>query len=196
MLFMSASSLASDTSSSLLARIRDQDPDAWIQIVEWIGPFILRWCRRANLQAADCDEVSQQVLINVWRQLGAFHKDRPGDSFRGWVYIITRNCVRDLLARRRGAPGPLPAGLAAEADPAEADDLQKRALRLLIRGAIAKYANDRGFKAFYRTAVDGLTAQQAAQELGLSADVVRQHKSRWIKRLRDRLHEQFGGLLG
>ena len=44
-------------------------------------------------------------------------------------------------------------------------------------------------------AVDGLSSVEAGKELGLGADVVRQHKCRWIKRLRDRLREQFGELL-
>jgi DNA-directed RNA polymerase specialized sigma24 family protein len=85
--------------------------------------------------------------------------------------------------------------LPAEADPAEAQDLKRRALHLLIQDIIAPHINDPGFKAFYRTAVDGLSAVQAAQELGASADMVRQHKCRWIKRLRDRLRDQFGELL-
>jgi RNA polymerase sigma-70 factor (ECF subfamily) len=184
-----------DTRSSLLARARKQHPDAWQRLVRWIGPFILRWCRTARLQPADQDEVCQQVLLKVWGGLGGFRNKKPGDAFRGWVYTITRNCIADLIARRRTEPGPLPLVLPDVPDPAEAQDLKRRALHLLIQEAIGPAVNDRGFKAFYRTAVDGLSAVQAAGELGMSPDVVRQHKSRWIKRLRDRLREQFGELL-
>ncbi|HKI37012.1 MAG TPA: sigma-70 family RNA polymerase sigma factor [Gemmataceae bacterium] len=186
---------ADDTSSSLLARVKNHDADACVQLVQWIGPFILRWCQRARLQAADRDDVSQQVLKNIWSRLATFRKDKPNDSFRGWVYTITRNCILDLWERRRGAPHPLPVELPAEADPSEARDLKRRALHLLIQEVIARHAGDSGFQAFYRTAVDGLSAVEAAQELGLSPDAVRQHKSRWIKRLRDRLLRQFGDLL-
>jgi RNA polymerase sigma-70 factor (ECF subfamily) len=197
---------ADDTSSSLLARARQYDADAWLQLVKWIGPFVLNWCRRARLQAADCEDVSQQALANIWRRLGTFRKDSPGHSFRGWVYVITKNCIADLHERRRraqaadrlaaGRPLPEPAvELPAEDDPAAAHSWKQRALQLLIRDVVAAHANDRGFRAFYRTAVDGLSAVAVAQELGLSADVVRQHKSRWIKRLRDQLRKQFGDLL-
>jgi RNA polymerase sigma-70 factor (ECF subfamily) len=197
---------ADDTSSSLLARVRKQDADAWLQLVKWIGPFILGWCRRARLQPADGEDVCQQVLTNVWRRLDTFRTELPGHSFRGWVYVITKNCIADLQEQRRRAlagerlasarpqAGPA-AELPAEDDPAAAHDWKQRALQLLIQEVIALHANDRGFRAFYRTAVDGLSAVAAAQELGLSADVVRQHKSRWIKRLRDQLRKQFGDLL-
>jgi RNA polymerase sigma-70 factor (ECF subfamily) len=190
------SAASDDTSSSLLSRARNHDAAAWLRLVEWIGVFILRWCRRAGLQAADRDEVAQQVLINVWRGLATFRRDRPGDSFRGWVYTITRNCIHDLRARRQRDPAPLPMDLPAEVDPSEADDLKRRALRLLIQDVVARNANEAGFRAFYRTAVDGLPAAEVARELGVSAELVRQHKSRWTKRLRDQLREQFGELLG
>jgi RNA polymerase sigma-70 factor (ECF subfamily) len=194
---MSAPPAASDeTSSGLLSRARNRDPAAWLRLVEWIGVLILRWCRRARLQAADCDEVAQQVLINVWRGLGAFRRDRPGDSFRGWVYTITRNCIHDLRARRQRDPFPLLTDLPAEPDPSERDELRQRALRLLLQDVLACNANDLGFRAFYRTAVDGLSGAEVARELGMSAELVRQHKCRWTKRLRDQLREQFGGLLG
>ena len=192
---MSAAPPADGTSSSLLARAKTRDADAWLQLVRWIGPFILKSCHRAGLQAADCDEVSQQVLINIWRGLAAFRKDQPSHSFRGWVYAITRNCILDLLARKSVEPGPLPPGLPADSDPSDAQNLKRRAVALLIQEIVASHRNDIGFQAFYRVAVDGLTAVQVAGELGLSADAVRQHKSRWVKRLRDRLHEKFGELL-
>jgi RNA polymerase sigma-70 factor (ECF subfamily) len=187
--------VSEDSSSSLLAAVRKQDPHAWLRLVAWIGPFILRWCRGAHLQEADCDEVSSEVLLRIYRGLAAFRKDRPGDSFRGWVYAITRNCIADLLARHHKAPRSLPVELPERADPSEAQDLRQRALVLLVRDAITAHDGDPGFRAFYRTAVDGLSAVEAARELGLSADVVRQHKSRWLKRLRDRLSQQFDGLL-
>jgi RNA polymerase sigma-70 factor, ECF subfamily len=185
-----------DNSSSLLARAKNHDADACVQLVRWIGPFILRCCQRARLQAADRDDVSQQVLKTIWNRLATFRKDKPNDSFRGWVYTITRKCILDFWTQRRAAPHTLPVELPAKADLSEAHDLKQRAIHLLIQDVIIRHAGAGGFQAFCRTAVDGLSAVEAAKELGLSPDAVRQHKSRWIKRLRDRLRQQFGDLLG
>lgn len=188
---------SNDTSSGLLVRARTKDPEAWLQLVRWIGPFVLRWCHGAGLQGSDCDDVSQQVVLNLWNNLGTFRKDRPGDTFRGWVYVITRNCLRDFVARRRTQPGALPlADIPAEPADDESRELTEGALQLILDGYLAVWRTDTGFQAFYRAAVDGLPAPEVAGELGISAAAVRQHKSRWIKRLREQLAAQFGELLG
>lgn len=185
-----------DTSSSLLSRVKNQDAEAFLQLIHWIGPFILRWCLRAGLQSADRDEVSQLVLIKLWRGLPTFRKDGPDDSFRGWVFTITRNCICDWFACHKDAPHALPIEVTAKPESSDEQDLRQRAVHLLVRELMARHAGDGGFQAFRRTAVDGLSAVEVADELGMSPDVVRQHKSRWIKRLRDQLRERFGELLG
>jgi RNA polymerase sigma-70 factor, ECF subfamily len=189
-----------DTSSSLLARARKHDEVAWLRLAEWIGPFILAWCRRFSLQDADCAEVAQNVLVRVWRALADFRKEKPGDSFRAWVRTITANGCRDFLRtkRRRPAAGPLgehPGPPEPEDDPREIQDMKRRALHLLVRDLMARHAEDRGFLAFYRTQVDGLSTADAARELGLSDAAVRQHKCRWTARLREQLRDEFEGLL-
>jgi RNA polymerase sigma-70 factor (ECF subfamily) len=185
---MSAPPRTADAARSLLARARNHDGEAWLQLVKWIGPLLLRWCGRAGLQAAECEEVARAVLSDVWRSLASFRKD-AGQSFRVWVYSLVRNRARDLLARRRAAC-PLPA----DPDPAEALELKRRALQLLLQAVLARNPDQR-FRAFYRTAVDGLSALEADQELALGVDVVRQYKARWLKRLREELGERFDELL-
>ena len=46
---------------------------------------------------------------------------------------------------------------------------------------------EKTWQAFYRTAVDGQTSQQVADELGMKAAAVRRAKSRVLTRLRDAL---------
>ncbi len=185
---------ADDTRSRLLVRVKNNEPDAWLKLVKWIGPFIVRRCRRAGLQAADVEDVSQQVLQNIWTHLASFRKEEPGHSFRGWAYTLTRTRIADF--RRQAPPRNLPGGdLPAMPDPSDATHLLQRAQFLVLQEILAQNANDPGFKAFYRTAVDGLTATAAGEELRMKAWTVRQHRSRWIKRLREKLRDEFGELL-
>jgi RNA polymerase sigma-70 factor, ECF subfamily len=187
----------SDVSSSLLRRIRKQDPDAWKQLVEWIGPFVLHWCRRANLQTVHRDEVSRKVFQRIRVYISQFRSAAADESFSAWVYTIILNQCRDLLELRRSDPVTLSdIALPSEIDSAQAPDLQQRATLLVLQEAMATSGEDAGFKAFYRTVVDGLSPAGAAKELGLDAWAVRRHKYRWIKYLRDKLQDDFGELLG
>jgi DNA-directed RNA polymerase specialized sigma24 family protein len=43
---------------------------------------------------ADAADVSQDVFAAVARHIADFRRERPGDSFRGWLWTITRNKVR------------------------------------------------------------------------------------------------------
>ena len=54
--------MASSTSVSLIARLRDQDGDAWQRLVKLYGPLVYRWCREAGLQASDATDVGQEVF--------------------------------------------------------------------------------------------------------------------------------------
>jgi RNA polymerase sigma-70 factor (ECF subfamily) len=62
--------------------------------------------------------------------------------------------------------------------------------RVLVQRALSLLKTDfeeRTWKAFWRTAVDGLPAAQVAEELGMTAAAVRKSKSRVLQRLREEL---------
>ncbi len=92
----------SSISSTLLDELRGGGPDAWQRLVRLYGPVIYRWCRRSDLTADDAADVVQEVLAAVAVHLPGFRRDRPQDSFSGWLATITRNKVRELYRRRRG----------------------------------------------------------------------------------------------
>jgi RNA polymerase sigma-70 factor (ECF subfamily) len=81
--------------STLLVRLRAGQIDAWERLARLYGPTVYVWCRRAGVPEADAADVSQEVLAAVARHLADFRRERPGDSFRGWLWTITRNKVRD-----------------------------------------------------------------------------------------------------
>jgi len=100
---MDSASQGSETSSStLLAQVQAQDPQAWQRLVDLCAPLIYRWCRRRNLQADDAADVAQDVFAAVFAKVGAFRKERPEDSFRGWLWTVAQNKIRDHFRRRAG----------------------------------------------------------------------------------------------
>ncbi len=104
MLYISAPSIlgvAVDTSTSLLgACAAGPDPTGWGELVNLYTPLIRTWLGRHFLQAADADDLTQQVLTVVVRKLASFqHNGRPG-AFRAWLRGITVNTLRSFRRSR------------------------------------------------------------------------------------------------
>src|SRR5580765_1041873 len=83
------------TSLTLLDRVRRKDKEAWERLVSLYTPLVYHWCIIAGLQAADAEETAQEVFLAVARAVVSFHRDQDGDTFRGWLRIITRNKIFD-----------------------------------------------------------------------------------------------------
>jgi RNA polymerase sigma-70 factor (ECF subfamily) len=189
---------ASATPASLLLRLRSPgDEAAWEQLLLLYGPTVERWCRRAGLTAEDAADVGQEVFQAVARSINDFHRDRPGDSFRGWLYAITRTRLLDhRRARHIPAAGgtdalhrleEIPAEEPADSDALTSDrrELYQRAVRLIQ----AEFA-ERTWQAFWRVTVEGQSPADVAADLGLTPGAVYIAKSRVLKRLR----QEFDGL--
>src|SRR5262249_27845754 len=82
----------SETSPTLLGRLRldPSDQASWKTFVQRYGPKIYGWCRGWNLQDADAQDVTQNVLLKLAAKLSTFHYD-PAGSFRGWLKTLTHH---------------------------------------------------------------------------------------------------------
>jgi RNA polymerase sigma-70 factor (ECF subfamily) len=147
--------------------------------------------------------VAQEVLQAAATHMQNFRRDRPGDSFRGWLRGITRNMVLQHFRRSgrhpRGSGGTdalvqlhtIEDSDAArqdeDDDPAEElDGLRRRALEL-VRGEF----EERTWRAFWMTVVESRSPADIAAEMGVSATAIRMAKSRVLRRLK----ETFGDLI-
>ena len=194
---------SSGTPRSLLERVKADDAASWDRLVRLYAPLVFHWCRRWELQEQDAADIFQEVFQAVATHIAGFRKEKAGDTFRGWLRTITRNKVHDhfrRLGREPGGVGGTDAQrrLAQVPAPPEPDDggaaeveaergLFRRALEL-IRGEF----EERTWRAFWRTAVDGQAPKDVGPELGMSPGAVRVAKSRVLQRLR----EELGDLLG
>lgn len=188
------------TSSSLIRRVQRNEQEAWHRLCDLYGPLVYHWCRRSGLQAEDAADVVQEVFRSLTQHIESFRKDRKGDTFRGWLWTITRNKIRDFL--RVQADKPLAAGgtdaavrLSQVPDqlPDTTDDTGRSAAQnRLVRRALdlirPEFA-ETTWRAFCRTALEGLTSSEAAAELGMTPQAVRKAKSRVLRRLREELGE-------
>jgi len=190
------------TSLTLLQRLRDNQPDAWRTMVQLYTPLIAHWCARGGVRGADAEDVVQEVFRVAATSLDKFRREREGDSFRAWLRGITRNMLLALFRRSDRQPhasggsdafvqlqelADAASTVSAEEDPpSELQALRLRALEL-VRGQV----EERTWRAFWLTAMEGQSPVDVAASLGVSPTAVRMAKSRVLRRLK----EQFGELI-
>jgi RNA polymerase sigma-70 factor (ECF subfamily) len=186
------------TSLSLLERARGNDAQAWSRLVQLYRPLVLFWCTRRSVNATDAEDIAQEVFAAAAAGLDRFHRDQPGDTFRGWLRGITRNQV--LLFFRRN-PTAVRAEGGSEAwlnlqevvDPCSGPEEDTEIGQLYLRALeqVRSEFEERTWQAFWRTAIDGHSTTLVAEELGMTVMNIRQAKSRVLRRLK----QEVGDLL-
>jgi RNA polymerase sigma-70 factor (ECF subfamily) len=184
-----------DTSASLLDSLRDvSDAAAWNRLVDLYSPLIRGWLRRHGAALGDVDDVVQEVLTVVVRRFPEFRRQPRTGSFRAWLRTITANCLRDHWRRSNKQPAAVGgsdfgeiinqltdshSGISKQWD-REHDEHVTRYLLERIRPDFSPQT----WRAFQRFAMDGLSADQVAAELGMTANAVFIAKSRVMSSLR------------
>src|SRR5579871_2527670 len=111
-----------ETPLSLLERLRRQSDEAsWRRLVELYTPLVRQWLQRQGVPPVDADDLMQEVLGVVVREIAGFEHSRQRGAFRHWLRAVTVNRLRGYWrARRRGQPngdGTPPPDLDDFADP-------------------------------------------------------------------------------
>ena len=89
-----------ETRPSLLIRVRDPaDQAAWQEFVEIYRPVILRLARQKGMQAADAEDVAQEVLTAVAKAVEQREHDPKRAKFRTWLHRVANNAILDALTR-------------------------------------------------------------------------------------------------
>lgn len=189
------------TSASLLGRLRGGHPAAsdWRRRHDLYGPLVRSWLARVPGLGAEADDLAQEVLVVLVRELPAFERRRAG-SFRCWLRAVTANRVRSWRRARQRVPfaglDPADDFLARLEDPAGDLALQwdreyDRHVFDRLLAAVRPDFEPLTWQAFESFAVGGQKAAGVAAEPGTTAAAVVQAKARVLKRLR----QEAAGLL-
>lgn len=174
------------TRSSLLSRVRDsEDSEGWREFFGIYSRCIRSWAIRAGLNRSDADEVVQETMVAVARQMPAFRYDRTIGSFKGWLFTITRRCVARQLERR----GWVPTGDCSPLSSAEARDCEleqipnpaiesldaqweqewRRSIITLALDRVRRRVNAKHYQMFDLYVIQQLPVEQIKQLLQVSA---------------------------
>ena len=186
-----------ETSISLLEQLRaTTDPQSlsWQRFTDIYTPLLGTWMGRYQLQPSDADDLVQEVLLAVSRELAEFrHSGRVG-ALRAWLRTIMVHRLRNFWRSRQNRPVARGGSDVLEqldqlADPRsslsrvwdrEHDQHVTRELLKLIQPDFSPNT----WQAFRRVVLEGAQPDAVAAELEISLNAVFIAKSRILNRLR------------
>jgi RNA polymerase sigma-70 factor (ECF subfamily) len=183
-----------DTSASLLERLAGAPTDDdWRRLDALYRPLLRAWVARAGVPASDAEDLVQEVLFVVSREIAGFEWRGQG-AFRGWLRKILANRVRDHFRGQKYQPTATGGSdfqrwvKELESPDTALSDLWNRehdqhvtaSLMQRVQGDFAPVT----WQAFRRYVLEGERAVRVAEELGVSLNSVLLAKSRVLNRLR------------
>lgn len=88
------------TRRSLLSRLRNlDDQESWRAFFDLYWRMLYKVARRAGLGEADAEDVVQETVVAVARQMPRFRYDATRGTFKGWLFRIVGRRVTDHLRR-------------------------------------------------------------------------------------------------
>jgi RNA polymerase sigma-70 factor (ECF subfamily) len=188
------------TRKSLILRAKDSsDDEAWDDFVAFYNNFIYHILHCLNVSAADVDDLAQEILVKLWKNLETY--DPKKGRFRTWLTCVVRNTAYNYFNAvriQRKLLGPESA-FAVGLRSMPATDLEKLIEREWAN-YITSYALDRLNRVFsgkaiqvFSLSLDGRSTEEIAEELNLTRDSVytlkTRVKARYIKEVRALIRE-------
>jgi RNA polymerase sigma-70 factor (ECF subfamily) len=168
--------MSSPTTETLLRRLAAGETSALGEFYDVFAGLVNGLALRILRDAADAEDVVQEVFLQVWRQASRFDPTRG--SVEAWLCTIARTRALDRL-RRRTARREDPED---EAPPSSATP--KSAEAIAVRKALDGLTSDQR-KALELAYFEGLTQSEIAERLGEPLGTVKTRIRTAMIRLRD-----------
>ncbi len=89
------------TRQSLLSRLKNwEDQRSWQEFFDTYSRLIYSVALKAGLSDSEAQEVVQETIITVARQMPGFRYDEQRGSFKGWLLQTTRWRISDQFRKR------------------------------------------------------------------------------------------------
>ena len=181
------------TSLSLLGQaIHFEDSLAWERFVAIYSGYIAHWLQNHQLQPQDVEDICQDVMSVVIRELPNFHHNGNPGAFRNWIRTIAANRLRQQrgrLARRKETTdfGAVVEDLSdANSEVSQIWNREHDAYVLeKLLAVVAKRVQPKTFEAFRRVVLEQEPISKVASALGMKLGAVRVAQSRVLRALRE-----------
>ncbi len=178
------------THVTLLERVANADDEAaWTEFCERYGPLIRSFARRRHVNAAEIDDIMQDVLMILTKSMPKFEYDPAKGKFRSYLKtLVIRAVYRKTFQKKTPVLlEDIEAAVDSTRDDPETEAIWEEEWRQHhVRQAmriIAIEFNEQDQQAFEFYGVQGRSVQETADDLEINVDQVYKAKSRILKRL-------------
>lgn len=174
------------TRESLLSRLKNwDDQESWREFFETYWRLIFNLARKAGLSDAEAQDIVQETVLSVARNIEGFRYDPAVCSFKSWMLQITRWRIANQQKKRQreekrveqdsGNPGDETAAIERIADPAGFDlesiwdeEWRKNLLRAALE-RVRRRVDPEQFQIFDLHCLEDWPVSKVAATLGVSA---------------------------
>ena len=183
------------TSLSLLHRAASAgDADSWERLAALYAPLMRRWLAQYEVQAADADDLIQEVFSVVAQELPSFDHNGQAGAFRSWLRKTLVHRLHNYWRKQkydprgRGTSSLLEQLHRLEDDASEVSRIwnaehDQYVIARLIE-TVRRSFQEKTWEAFRRQMFDGQKADLVAAELGMSLGSVYMARNRVLNALR------------
>lgn len=178
------------TDAELLDAARNGDPAAVEALLTRHAPMVLRFAHSMCDRPEDADEVAQDALITAARAL----REVRGERVSSWFYTVTRSFCSKKRRRRKGQPvstDALDAEVLRAPHAGPEDALADRELGDVLQQAIQELEPKQRAVLLLRD-VEGLTAPEVAEALGIEVATVKTRLHRARAAVREKVAPRLG----
>jgi RNA polymerase sigma-70 factor, ECF subfamily len=174
--------------SKIVHRCMDGDSGAWAEMVRTHQKRVFGLCYRFTGNAADAEDLTQDVFLKIYSNLGSF--DATRGSLPVWITTMTRNLLVDNFRRTRNqrATNSLddgweqseelkPADRLVASGPTPLESVAHKELANMVQGALAKVSVELREAVILRDLQD-LDYKEIAQVLAIPEGTVKSRISR------------------
>ena len=173
--------------TSLVCRVIDGGEDDWERLVRLYSPSLERFMMRCRIPESDRDILRNDVFSEAFQGLTGFTGQNGSRSFLKWLWVIARRRVMRFTAKERRRPDRAVGGETGSSALAElpteptADD-RAELLREILHARALSDSDSALLRQYY---MEGLTAVQVGEQLGMTDVAVRQRVARLLRRIRE-----------
>jgi RNA polymerase sigma-70 factor (ECF subfamily) len=192
--------LTTTTTTELLSALRQRgDGPVWTLFCERYRPLVSRFARKNfTLSDADAEDVAQDTLSAFHTAYRRGDYDRDRGRLRKWLFGIAANQVRTFLRKKYASKevssssvsnltGPAGAILDESVWERQWEEEWRQAIYQQCMVEVRRQFNAQTVEAFELFAKDGLSAQEVAEQLGMTTNAVYLAKQHILKRIRELL---------